>query len=85
MGSIVVDLSALAPDAATVDALARLQLEARRRGERLELHGASDELRDLIVFVGLGDVLRVEPRRQAEEREEGLGVEEEGELGDAAV
>ena len=68
-----------------VEALARLQLAARRKGLDLRLHVVSRELRDLIELAGLTDVLRVEPQRQAEEREERLGVEEEGELGDAVV
>jgi hypothetical protein len=68
-------------DLATIDALARLQLAARRAGIDLRVH-LSSELRELLVFVGLDDVLRVEPRRQPEEREQRLGVEEERQLGD---
>jgi hypothetical protein len=37
---------------------------------------------ELVAFVGLLDVLRVEPRRQTEQGEERLGVEEERELDD---
>jgi hypothetical protein len=69
----------------TIDALARLELAARRGGLRFRLHDASDQLRDLIAFVGLTDVLRVEPRRQAEQGEERVGIEEERELDDPAV
>ncbi len=79
--AIVVDVSALAPDAVTVDALARLELAARRVGRSLLLRDPSDDLRKLIAFVGLNDVLRLEPGGEAEEREQRLGVEEEGELG----
>jgi ABC-type transporter Mla MlaB component len=43
-------------DAVTVDALARLQLAARRHGCRIHLRGASPELRELVDFVGLTDV-----------------------------
>ena len=68
-----------------VEALARLQLAARRKGLDLRLHVVSRELRDLIELAGLTQVLGVEPRRQAEEREQRVGVEEEGELGDAIV
>jgi anti-anti-sigma regulatory factor len=82
---IVVDVSAFPPDAVTVDALARLQLAARRAGRRLQLRDASDELQKLIAFVGLDRVLRVEPGREAEEREQRLGVEEERELDDPAA
>ena len=70
---------------ATVEALARLQLAARRKGLDLRLHVVSRELRDLIQLAGLTQVLGVEPRRQPEEREQRVGVEEEGELGDAIV
>ena len=45
------------PDAVTVDALARLQLAAHRHGCRVRLRGASDELRALVAFMGLDDVL----------------------------
>jgi hypothetical protein len=44
-------------DAVTVDALARLQLAAQRRGCRVLLRGASAELVDLVAFMGLRDVL----------------------------
>jgi len=71
-------------DVGTVGALARLQLAARRAGVDLRLRVASQELRELIAFLGLDEALRVEPRREAEEREEPLGVEEERELGDGA-
>jgi anti-anti-sigma regulatory factor len=70
---------------ATVDALARLQLAARRQGLELRLRGPQRELRELIELAGLTAVLGVEPRREAEERKERLGVEEEGELGDAVL
>jgi anti-anti-sigma regulatory factor len=70
---------------ATVEALARLQLAARRMGLDLRLNVVSRELRDLIQLAGLTQVLGVEPRGQPEEREQRVGVEEEGELGDAIV
>jgi anti-anti-sigma regulatory factor len=73
------------PDLHAVGVLARLHLVARRLGCDLRLCHASDELRELIAFAGLLDVLRVEPRGQAEEREERVGREEERELGDAPV
>ena len=44
-------------DAVTVDALARLQLAARRSACQVRLHGASDELLELVEFMGLTDVL----------------------------
>lgn len=51
------EVATVAPDAATVDALARLQLAARRFGCRVHLRGASAELRQLVDFMGLTDVL----------------------------
>ena len=69
-------------DVHVIDALARLQLAAKRRGCSLVLRNASRELAELVGLMGLADVLAVEPRRQAEQREERLGVEEERELGE---
>jgi hypothetical protein len=71
-------------DAGTVDALARLQLAALRRGLDLSLRDASSDLQALLGFCGLGDVLRVEAGRQPKEREQRGRVEEEGELDDPA-
>jgi ABC-type transporter Mla MlaB component len=51
------DVQGVKADAATVDALARLQLAARRCQCRVRLRGASHELRDLVAFMGLADVL----------------------------
>ena len=82
---LVCDVHALAPDAAAVDALARLQLAARRVGLEVRLRRASPELCCLIGFVGLAEVLRVEPGGEPEEREDRLRAEEERELGDPPV
>ncbi len=82
--TIVFDVGALAPDAVAVDVLARLQLAARRLGLEIRLRHASRELQQLLAFVGLRDVLRVEAGGQAEEREQRVGVEEERELDDPA-
>jgi anti-anti-sigma factor len=82
---LLCDVSAIAAaDAVALDALARLQLTARRLGSRVRLCGPSDELRDLIVFTGLADAcgLRLDLERQVEQREDRLGVEEERELTD---
>ena len=51
------DVGSVAADAASVDALARLQLAARRYRCVMRLQGASDRLRDLVAFMGLDDVL----------------------------
>jgi hypothetical protein len=78
----VYDAGALAADAHAVEALARLQLDARRRGCTARVQGASSELTELLAFCGLSFVLGVEVKRQPEEREDRLGVEEERHLGD---
>jgi hypothetical protein len=72
-------------DFAVVDALARLALQERREGRVLRLGDVPSDLRGLIDLAGLAGVLGVEPGRQPEEREEGVGVEEEGELADPAA
>ena len=89
---ILVDAATLGrPDAATIDALARLALTARRRGCRVRLVHAPADLRDLVVLVGLAGVLPcepgsgVQPRRQPEQREEPARVEEEHDPGDPIV
>ena len=51
------DVAGVHPDAVTVDALARLQLAALRRGCCVRLHNASDELLDLVELTGLTHVL----------------------------
>ena len=78
-GELICDVRSVArPDAQTVDALAHLQLVAKQAGLRLRVRGVGDELRRLIAFMGLGDVLTVEPEREPEQPEEPLRVEEEG-------
>jgi ABC-type transporter Mla MlaB component len=54
---VVCDVSEVASDAVSIDALARLQLVARRRGCQARLRGVSGELLDLFDFMGLRDVL----------------------------
>ncbi len=56
-GDVLCDVDGVEPDAVTVDALARLQLAARRHGCQVRLCHASDELLDLLAFMGLRDVL----------------------------
>jgi ABC-type transporter Mla MlaB component len=55
------DVAGVGPDAVTVDALARLQLAARRRGCRVYLCNASPELVELVGFMGLTHVLATTP------------------------
>ena len=67
---VICDVNAVArPDIGTVDALARMQLTARRNGGELRLRAPSRMLLQLLGLVGLRDVLPlhpgvfVEPRR----------------------
>ena len=63
-GELICDVHAVeSPDAATVDALARIQLIVNTSSAAMSIRGASDQLRDLIVFMGLRDVLVLEARR----------------------
>jgi ABC-type transporter Mla MlaB component len=57
---VLCDVTGIAPDAVTVDALARLQLAATRHGCRVHLCHASDELLELVAFMGLEDVCRAD-------------------------
>jgi ABC-type transporter Mla MlaB component len=51
------DVGVARADALTVDALAQLQLLAKRRGCQVRLRGCSSELRALVAFMGLANVL----------------------------
>jgi hypothetical protein len=86
MRSVCLDCASIeAPTAATINLIARLQLAMRRCGYELELANPNPYLVELIFFVGLAEVLGVELERQAEQRKEPGGVEEEGELADPPV
>jgi ABC-type transporter Mla MlaB component len=50
------DVAGVPPDAVTVEALARLQLVARRNGCQVRLRNSSDDLLDLVLLMGLSDV-----------------------------
>jgi hypothetical protein len=87
-GDLVVqcDVAALPPDALSVDTLARVQLEARRHGCRVQLRNVPAELGRLLSFLGLADAVglgrRLEAQRQPEEREDPRRVEEGVDRGD---
>ena len=51
------DVQRVPADAVAVEALARLQLGARRTGCKVRLRNASREMLDLVAFMGLEDVL----------------------------
>jgi hypothetical protein len=69
------------PDLVLVDALARLQLAARRCGWSLHVRDAPEELRAYLELLGLAGAVAVETRRQPELREQ-LRVEEVVKPGD---
>jgi hypothetical protein len=84
---VVGRLDACTPDLGLVDVLARMQLEARRRGWRLRLRDASPQLVGLLELVGLASLSALEPlepRRQPELGEQ-LGEEEVVQPGDPPV
>ena len=88
-GPVVCDVRALGrPDAVTVDALARLQLVARRHGRPLHLRAACEELQSLLRLMGLREILpceegsALEPRGQAEEGKEVRRIQEEHDAAD---
>ena len=55
---VVCDVAGVSdPDCATVDALARIQLTARRLGSELRLRGGSDELHEVLAMAGLCEVV----------------------------
>jgi ABC-type transporter Mla MlaB component len=60
--SVTLDVGALTdPDVVTIDALARMQLTARRLGRRIRLRHAGGGLRRLLASAGLSDVLPLCP------------------------
>jgi len=89
-GTIDCDVAAVIdPDLVTVDALAALQLWARRLGRPLRFQDASPELRELIALAGLSGTLPcredllLEAQWQPEERKEAGRVQEERDAADA--
>jgi ABC-type transporter Mla MlaB component len=84
---VACDVRALVADIVGVEALARLQLTARRVGCGVRLRHPSRELEELLDLCGLGGVLAgdgplVGPIRQAEERKQAGRVEEGADPGD---
>ncbi len=53
----ICDVSGVGVDAVTIDAVARLQLAARRHDCRIRLCSAPPELLDLVSFMGLTNVI----------------------------
>ncbi|MFI9775989.1 STAS domain-containing protein [Streptomyces sp. NPDC051956] len=85
---VVCDLAAVTTaDLATVDALARMQLAARRAGSGLRLRDPSPALWALLRLVGLSGLggLVVEMEGHAEQREIARCVQEAVESGDPAL
>lgn len=74
-----------APDLGTVDALCRLRVSVAHMGYVLRLIEATHQLDELLTWCGLDESSLVQGEREAEEREETIGVEEEVEPGDPTV
>ncbi|MFF8642178.1 STAS domain-containing protein [Streptomyces sp. NPDC015345] len=74
-------------DLATVDAVARLHLAARRAGGRIRLRNPTPALLALLGLVGLTELLGlvVEMEGHPEQREPPGGVQEAVEAGDTAL
>ena len=91
-GIVICDVGAVShADVGTVDALARVQLVARRHGCQVRLRRASSELRELLGLVGLREILPCGPGsglqagRETEEGEDPRGIEEERDPADPPV
>jgi len=56
-------LTGIRRDMEVVDSLARLQLAAKRLGWSIRVRNPDDELRALLEFAGLAEVLPLEPSR----------------------
>jgi ABC-type transporter Mla MlaB component len=78
-------------DVGALEALARMQLAARRLGGNVRFQRVSDDMMRLLALVGLDEVLLAEfdgagdPIGEAEEREQRGGVEEGVDLPDPPV
>jgi ABC-type transporter Mla MlaB component len=78
------------PDLVTIEALALMQLTARRLGGQVRLRHACGKLQGLLALTGLRDVVPLcaelgpEPGRQTEQREQPRGVEERVEPDDSS-
>jgi hypothetical protein len=80
-GLVTCDVGGLRADLVTVDALARMQLAARRAGSQVRLVNPSGELLELLELCGLSSFLPagasgVEMIGQTEQREHAVGVQE---------
>ena len=61
-GVVICDVGAVTvPDAAAVDAVARLQLTAKRLGREMKVRNACAEMQELIALTGLSHVLPMVP------------------------
>jgi hypothetical protein len=69
-----------AQDARFVNAVARCCLAARRNGAAVRLSNVDQGMLELLDLCGLVGVLGLEARREAEQGEQPLGIEEEGQL-----
>jgi len=56
--SVTVSLAGEPADLDVVDGLLRILVAARRAGWAVQVEGATDDLRELFAFLGLGELLR---------------------------
>ncbi|HEX6576989.1 MAG TPA: STAS domain-containing protein [Jiangellaceae bacterium] len=89
VAEVLVDVSRVrSPDIGYVDALARLQLGARRHGSRVRLVSPCPRLLELLALVGLDELLPADGgwsgdlHREAEQGEEPVDVEVGVDTGD---
>ncbi len=80
-GWVTCDVGGLRAELVTVDALARMQLAARRAGSQVRLLNPADELLELLELCGLSsflpaDASGVQMIGQTEQREYAVGVQE---------
>ncbi|CAM5265416.1 STAS domain-containing protein OS=Streptomyces alboniger OX=132473 GN=CP975_21940 PE=4 SV=1 [Streptomyces alboniger] len=85
---VICDVTAMTTsDLSAVEAIARMQLAARRAGRRVRLRNPAPALLALLGLVGLTELLGlvVEMEGHPEEGEPPLGVQEAVEAGDTAL
>lgn len=92
VAEVLVDVSLVRrPDVADIDALARLQLGARRHGSQVRLVGPCPRLLELLALVGFEELLPADDgssgdiHREAEHGEEPVDVEVGVDPGDAVA
>lgn len=87
-GDALCEVSSFEISVVSVEALARMQLAARRLGRRLNFRDVSSELEALVELLGLAtllgetDSVLAKPRGEPEQGKQPLSVEEEADAAD---